>query len=1118
MKKLISVLITVSLLLTFMPATFAAEENGMFSAFLTIENKVEFTWTADADAKLSIYGTDYPDSGEKFAVVENMHADCGSHIFDFIAEEKTYHNYYIFELTKGGAKETKIVETGFYMPRVSKEITNLNHPYLMATEKDVERVKALVAAGDAVYKKNYDNLIKNAERYINLYGETEAVTQSEADNVCDVMPNIGAAYVISGDKRYLDIGLHCLMLLVDYIYENTSVATEAKNDYWYIEEVAIGYDFLYNGINEVDRQVIENGLFREWTKRLDALPRGQMSNQGGVNHVLPTIGLLLKDHDMIVRGLFRENYGLYYSFLNALNDDGSMWNQPPMYFSGIVGYWYRLAQMFYNCGYDMFNEKVSGTRTTREYWENVLNQSSSTNYREEELGDIIEVEDKQVFKSLLNYIFYFAYSDRSYPNLADTDASFNYGLRTGVLSTDIFETAFKHFKDPRVQWFLEETKGANREKGSFGHYYEMFYAEPVVGDGDFYIGNGYFDKSGYNKLGNSMFNDYGQAILRSQGSGSEVTNIGLYWKRFIETHGHSDALNLTMFANGQMALYDPGSYTYGSDVHNQYARRAIGHNTVVIDETDHWPSKGDSLYDSLSPEKQESTRGFLDNAAIGPVTRVVKAYTDRAYSADRNGIDSSLQRTVWQIDDYAIDVFNATSDDENHTYDYLLNISGELLSSTLILNKEADESAALGSKNGYQYVQKLAKSEETEKLWSNTYTLSKGGKLNITMTGDEGTQAITAKASNAAYSYENEKLIVRKNTDKDAVFITVLDPAADGEQFREVTELPVTIKGKKIDWADAVKISRDGVDDTFIYGESYGTKKAGKLYSDAETAFYRENNGEDTVLGMVNGKYISGEDIALDFTSNTAMQFTKLHNNCYRLDMGQGTQRNTAVRISGLGSGYDVYEMALSDEMILTPVAQNSTSFSVKTEGIYIIAKDGAEANMSAPLRVTLDSSADDYAGMSTVSDINEAPSNGIIIEAEDIAKESGGQVAYISAEDSHTTQNPNGTGIYKWDNAKHTLSWNVTVPKAGKYRVLFRYSTKSDSGAEREFIVNDGEAVKIHFDSTGEWTYNRHIGEVLDSEGNEQTFEFKEGLNTVTMVNAGSSLNFDYIMLVPVQ
>ena len=266
MKKLISVLITVSLLLTFMPAALAAEENGMFSAFLTIENKVEFTWTADAAAKLSIYGTDDPDSGEKVTVVENMHADCGSHSFDFIAEGKTYHNYYIFELTKGGAKETKIVETGFYMPRVSKEITNLNHPYLMATEKDVERVKALVAAGDAVYKKNYDNLIKNAERYINLYSETEALVQSNSDDVCDILPNIGAAYVISGDKRYLDIGLHCLMLLVDYIYENTSVATEAKNDYWYIEEVAIGYDFLYNGINEVDRQVIENGLFREWTK------------------------------------------------------------------------------------------------------------------------------------------------------------------------------------------------------------------------------------------------------------------------------------------------------------------------------------------------------------------------------------------------------------------------------------------------------------------------------------------------------------------------------------------------------------------------------------------------------------------------------------------------------------------------------------------------------------------------------------------------------------------------------------------------------------------------------------------------------------------------------------
>lgn len=1118
MKKLIAFLVAISLLVSFAPSSFAAEEKGEYSAFLTIDNKVEFTWVADSGAKLSIYGTDDPDSTEKVAVVENMHADCEGHSFDFISEGKNYHNYYIFELTKNGSKQIKIVETQFYMPRVSKEITNLNHPYLMATEKDVDRVKALIESGNEVYKKNYENLKKNAERYITLYSSTEALVQSNADDVCDIMPNIGAAYVLSGDKRYLDIGLHCLMLLVDYMYENTSVATEAKNDYWYIEEVAIGYDFLYNGINEVDRQVIENGLFKEWTKRLDALPRGQMSNQGGVNHVLSVIGLLLKDHDMIEKGLFRKDYGLYYSFLNALNDDGSLWNQPPMYFSGTVGYWYRLAQMFYNCGYDMFNEKVSGTRTTREYWENELAESGSTNYRESELGDIINVEDKQVFKSMLNYIFYFAYSDRSYPNLADTDANLNYGLRSGVLSTDIFETSFRHFKDPRVQWFLEETKGANREKGSFGHYYEMFYAEPIVGDGEFYIGNGYFDQAGYNKLGNSMFNDYGQAILRSPGIGSKVTNIGLYWKRFIETHGHSDALNLTMFANGQMALYDPGSYTYGSDVHNQYARRAIGHNTVIIDETDHWPSKGDSLYDSLSPEKKESTRGFLDNAAIGPVTRAVKAYTDRAYSEDRNGIDSSLQRTVWQIDDYAIDVFKATSDEKTHTYDYLLNVSGELLSSTLAYKEENDENTSLGSKNGYQYVRKLKKSEEADKLWSNAYQLSKGGKLNITMVGDEDAQAITAKASNAAYSYENEKLIVRKTTDKDAVFLAVLDPAADGEEFRKVTELPVTIKGKTIDWAEAVKISRNGINDTFIYGESYGTKKAGNLYSDAETAFYRDDNGEDAVLGMVNGKYICGEDIALEFTSNTAMQFTKLHNNCYRLDMGQGTQRNTAVRISGLGSGYKVFEMALSDDVVLTPVNSNGTSFNVKAEGIYIIAKDGAEANMVAPIRVTLDSSSSNNAGMSVVSDINTAPENGIIIEAEDISAESGGQVAYISAEDSHTTQNPNGTGIYKWDNVKHTLSWNVSVPKAGQYKVLFRYSTKSDSGAEREFIVNGGEAVKIHFDGTGEWTYNRHIGEVLDSDGNEQTFEFKEGFNTITMVNAGSSLNFDYIMLVPVQ
>ncbi len=131
---------------------------------------------------------------------------------------------------------------------------------------------------------------------------------------------------------------------------------------------------------------------------------------------------------------------------------------------------------------------------------------------------------------------------------------------------------------------------------------------------------------------------------------------------------------------------------------------------------------------------------------------------------------------------------------------------------------------------------------------------------------------------------------------------------------------------------------------------------------------------------------------------------------------------------------------------------------------------------------------------------------NGVRVEAETIAGQGGGEV--------HVRDDKKGVvgkAISHWDDSGHWLEWQIAVPRAGKYRLLVRYS--SPQPASRKLSVDGKDLGGLRFPGSGgfgsapdEWDHAQ--GPVLD---------LAAGTHTIRLENTdGKGLNLDYLLLQP--
>ncbi|MBT3378195.1 MAG: hypothetical protein HN742_27590 [Lentisphaerae bacterium] len=135
----------------------------------------------------------------------------------------------------------------------------------------------------------------------------------------------------------------------------------------------------------------------------------------------------------------------------------------------------------------------------------------------------------------------------------------------------------------------------------------------------------------------------------------------------------------------------------------------------------------------------------------------------------------------------------------------------------------------------------------------------------------------------------------------------------------------------------------------------------------------------------------------------------------------------------------------------------------------------------------------------------------GIIVEAEEIAEQSGGEVQIRKDK-----RGVRGKAISHWDEKKHTLAWKMTVAEHGMYQLVVRYSTPKK--VTRRLSFGNRDYGLRSFPSTGGFGNVAHEWEHVRFDGDDTPFALPAGDYTVRLENTdGNGLNLDYLALVRV-
>src|SRR5262249_34922755 len=135
-------------------------------------------------------------------------------------------------------------------------------------------------------------------------------------------------------------------------------------------------------------------------------------------------------------------------------------------------------------------------------------------------------------------------------------------------------------------------------------------------------------------------------------------------------HGHSDKLNIILYAQGRQWIPDFGSMPYESHWKAEWTAQTISHNTIVVDGVSQKPT-GARVTQWPSDSAADRVLGLLES--FDATSKSASAYCDSAYDGIR------LRRAVRLAGNSVVDAFTVTDrKGAEHQYDYMLHIDGQL--------------------------------------------------------------------------------------------------------------------------------------------------------------------------------------------------------------------------------------------------------------------------------------------------------------------------------------------------------------------------------------------------------------------------------------------------------
>jgi len=277
----------------------------------------------------------------------------------------------------------------------------------------------------------------------------------------------------------------------------------------------------------------------------------------------------------------------------------------------------------------------------------------------------------------------------------------------------------------------------------------------------------------------------GVSIIRS-GKGNDMTSLIFKYSSHGLSHGHFDKLNYNVFDKGNEILTDYGSVRFiGIEQkfggrylpeNKAYASQTIAHNTIVIDEKNHFEGK-ESIGEKHHSEKIYS---HVNSSTL----QVVSAKEENAYPGVK------LHRTIYMIElpggrRIIADIFNTNTAGE-HQFDLPFHYDGHIINTSFKYQAYTKKQEALGKKNGYQFLWNEAEARIADTIAQLTI-LNDRTYYTLSSLVTDSARIILARsgANDPNFNLRHEPAMIIRKNGKSQNFINILEIHGKFDPVRE---------------------------------------------------------------------------------------------------------------------------------------------------------------------------------------------------------------------------------------------------------------------------------------------------------------------------------------------
>ena len=378
------------------------------------------------------------------------------------------------------------------------------------------------------------------------------------------------------------------------------------------------------------------------------------------------------------------------------------------------------------------------------------------------------------------------------------------------------------------------------------------------------------------------------AILRAEGRNG--IQVAMDYGPHGGSHGHPDALNLVIHANGRLQAPDFGNGgTYALKEWREWYKQTVSHNTVVPDGTSLFPCTGRMNGYHLSPQAK-----IMDaSAATDPHSN----QTDQ----DIYGHPlPALRRVVALLDEsFIVDVFRVRS---GRSCDWAYRNLGLLRTGEQLSPREAP----LGHGNGYQHIKNVKSGAASCESWRATWTRD-GQGMAITAVGVEDREYFTGDGYGKRID-ETVSMVLVRDGGGDPVFKTVLEPFAGRPSIARSRELAVgwpdvCPEGSGIPGA-GLEIEKGENRHYFLMGFCWGEKRFGDISFDGQYAYLccrpEQNRGLPDYTNLVDSQTVSRGTFGIRMDRMTTFYLRKQAEDAYLLVHQGGDAAQIEIGCAGV--------------------------------------------------------------------------------------------------------------------------------------------------------------------------------------------------------------------------